>query len=145
MWDPRANTDDENVRFCLLRAIEWNAWPSFISQPIAPIAFLFLPWGDVVAVTLASNFLWGTVVAKRVVIVPAAYWGCLFVRLKWVACPLAAIILGMRGQYVAAVVALLWPLVILLFGPVTAPMQVGKIQEMFMERLGYTRTEETLQ
>lgn len=143
MWNPRENSDDENARFCLLRAMEWGNWPAFVSQPIAPIAFLFFPWKDVVLATAVLNVLWAFFVRYRIVIVPLAYWGCLFVRLKWIACPLVASLLYRRAEVGVSVLALLWPVVVMIFGPMMAP-QVGRIQEMFMRCLGYSRTEETL-
>jgi len=142
MWNRWANRDDENLRFCWLRAVEWGNWPAFVSQPVVPIALLFWPWKSVVFTTAILNILWVLFIRYRIVIVPLAYWGALFVRLKWIACPLAAFFLYRRGQTGVAVLALLWPVAVMIFGPMLAP-KIGIIQEMFMQRLGYTRKEET--
>lgn len=148
MWNPHENTDDENLRWCYIRALEWASWPTFISQPIAPVAILFFPWWSVAIATVVATALWMLFIRHRFVSPAAAYWGALFVRLKWITCPVAAFFLWSRGSKVAAVVALLWPLVILvmpwplmLFG--LGPGRVGDIQTMFMRHLGYEPASET--
>jgi len=34
-------TPDELTRLCWLRAVEWLAWPAFLSQPLLPILYIF--------------------------------------------------------------------------------------------------------
>jgi hypothetical protein len=74
------------------------------------------------------------------VIPPLAYWGALFVRLKWVACPVAAAILMSEGRPGQAVLALLWPAVAALLPIILAPLgapRIGDIEKLFMNCLGY--------
>lgn len=44
LWNPAEHSDQENLTWCYLRAIEWCAWPAFVSHPFIPILFLFVPW-----------------------------------------------------------------------------------------------------
>jgi hypothetical protein len=138
MWNANENTFEENARFCQVRAIEWSAWPSFISQPIAPIAFLYYTWQEVFGAMIAANILWAIFVRYEFVNVSLAYWGCLFVRLKWIACPVGAIVLFGRNQIAIGLVALFWPIVVMIVGPLTSlGGEFGRIELMFMRALGY--------
>jgi hypothetical protein len=70
--------------------------------------------------------------------VSLAYWGCLLVRLKWIACPVAAIILFTRSQIAVGLVALFWPIIVMIVGPITSlGGQFGRIELKFMRALGY--------
>ena len=82
------------------------------------------------------NVLWASFVRYRFVSVKAAFWGAVVVRLKWLACPGAAIYLYLHGQMLPAILALAWPVLIFVLGafPTT---QTGTIQKMFMAALGY--------
>ena len=140
MWNPSEHSDDENLRWCWLRAVEWGNWPLFISQPVVPVVFLFVPWKTVVATVVIINLVWALGIRYSVVIVVPAFWGALFVRLKWLACPISAWLLYREGSSRLAVLALLWPVAIMVIGIITPP-QIGKIQRMFMDCIGYTRQE----
>ena len=83
MWNPNENSNDENMRWCHLRAIEWTSWPLFVAQPIAPVALLFFSWWNVALVVFGASVFWVFVVRDKIVIPSLAYWGCLVVRLKW--------------------------------------------------------------
>lgn len=135
MWNPAEHTDEDNLRWAWLRAVEWGSWPVFVSQPIAPLALLLFPWWCVAVAVAALNAVWSVFVRYRVVMPALAFWGAIFVRLKWVACPVAAYLLWHHGAGWTAMLALLWPLAALLVP--RAPTQVGVIQKMFMRCLGY--------
>ena len=51
-------TDDEVRRWLWLRAMEWDAFPAYISQPIAPILFIFYPWYLVLLAVLCIGLIW---------------------------------------------------------------------------------------
>jgi hypothetical protein len=140
MWKAQKHSDDENLRWSWLRALEWGTWPIFISQPIAPVAIVFFSWWTVVLATLIATVFW-IVFVRDIIVVPAlAFWGAVIVRLKWVTCPIAAYILWQRGARGAAVVAFLWPLLILLMPLLLLPFgmaRVSDIQKLFMQCLGY--------
>lgn len=141
MWNPYEHSDDENLRWAWLRAVEWGAWPIFISQPIAPVVLVFFPWWSVILVTSAANALWTVFIRYKFVIPAVAFWGAVIVRLKWITCPTAAYILWLKGMRAAAMMALLWPLLILIMPYGSG--QIGVIQRMFMQCLGYELANES--
>lgn len=136
LWNPAEHADQENLTWCWLRAVEWNAWPAFVSQPIVPLFFLIWPWWVVVVSLIVVNVFWGLFVRYNVVIPTLAEFGVYFVKLKWLTVPLVVVLLIMRGQYQLAVVALFWPWLAGIVGYVPGGL-VGKTQKMFMARLGY--------
>lgn len=143
MWNPNENTTEENMRYCQLRAMEWLQWPLFVAQPIAPVALLFFSLWNVVLVIVAVSLLWIFVIRDRVVVPFLAYWGCLFVKLKWLICPAVACILAYRKMYGLAVVALFWPAVTLLIQApllLLKPAPIGVFEATFMRSLGYEPT-----
>jgi hypothetical protein len=136
MWNPAKHSDEENLKWSWLRAVEWGRWPIFVSQIYAPILLLFLPWLAVVIAVVLSNILWAIFIRYHHVSVGAASTAAVLTRLKWVVCPIAAIFLLVSGNIANAFFALFWPLVIFIIG-VVPTVQVGKIQKMFMAQLGY--------
>jgi hypothetical protein len=134
-WIPGEHSDQENLTWAWLRAVEWGRWPIFVSQPIAPLFLLFFPWPAVVVGTILLNLLWAGFVRYRFVNIKAAYYGAIVVRLKWLTCPVVAIYLYSGGELVGAALPLLWPLLIFVIG-VVPTTQIGKIQSMFMAQLG---------
>jgi hypothetical protein len=140
MWSPTEHSDDENMLWCHLRAMEWALWPIFISQPIAPVALLFLRWWVVALLTLASAALWILFVRDKLVSPKLAWWGALIVRLKWLTCPVMACVLIYKGKIGLAVLALLWPMLVLFLPLLLLPLgppRVGEIEKKLMRSLGY--------
>jgi hypothetical protein len=111
----------------------------FVSQPIAPLALLVWPWENVIVVAIIVNLWWALSIRYHVVVPSVAYWGALFVRLKWITCPVAAILLFLRGQKLQAAIAFFWPLVVVLLS-IVPTTKVGPIQKMFMKCFGYEAT-----
>jgi|SRR6516164_934128 hypothetical protein len=66
-WNPDEHSLEENLRWALLRAMEWLTWPNFISQPIVPILLYFYPWPWVIGSVVLISFAWRMVVAPVVV------------------------------------------------------------------------------
>ena len=139
VWIPAEHSDQENLTWCRLRAVEWGRWPIFLSQAIAPLFLLFLPWYAVVLSTIALNLLWAISIRYRFISLAAAYYGVLVAKLKWVTCPGVAAYLYINGDKLGAAFALFWPLVIFIIGASPAT-RTGKIQGMFMAKLGYEKT-----
>jgi hypothetical protein len=139
-WNPRAHSDEDNLRWCWLRAVEWGRWPIFLSQPVAPVLLLWLPWTAVVAGTVILNILWAIFVRYQLVNVRAAFLGAAIVPLKWLAWPAATVYLFVQGRRPECWVAAFWPLLIFVLGalPTTA---IGRIQVSFMRALGYEPTD----
>jgi len=138
-WIPGEHSDQENLTWAWLRAVEWGRWPIFVSQPIAPLFLLFFPWPAVVVGTILLNLMWAGFVRYRFVNIKSAYYGAIAVRLKWVTCPAVAIYLYSAGELVGAVLALLWPLLIFVIGALPST-EISRIQNMFMSQLGYEST-----
>lgn len=134
-WNPAEHSDQENLQWCWLRAIEWSHWPLFLSLPIAPPLLLILsPWA-VLAVLLVLDIAWSAV-RYRFISVRLASAAVLFALLRWVSSPVAAILLFTHGRWATALLALFWPFIVPVAGLVTHP-PVGRLQVEFMRRLGY--------
>jgi hypothetical protein len=67
-----------------------------------------------------------------------AFLGALVVRLKWLTCPVLAVYLFVKGEKILGSLSLFWPLLVVVIGPlVSLPTRIGRIQNMFMAKLGY--------
>lgn len=151
MWKSTQHSDDENLRWALLRAIEWKHFPLFLSQPVVPVLLYFYPWSWVIGLVVIVTFAWWFIVAGQftpsTVIDVAVY----FVYLRFMASPIMSFVIWQNGHPWIAGLALLWPLVgngiVLWF--LTFPQaaldftarakaaQIGVIQRRLMSRLGY--------
>jgi hypothetical protein len=159
MWKPAQHSDDENLRWALLRAIEWKHWPLFLSQPVVPVLLYFCPWPWVIGLVVIATFVWWFIVAPQFTPSTAVDLAVYFVNLRFVASPLMAYGIWQSGRPWVAVLALLWPFVghwlvgWLLMFPQAAlastarakAAQIGVIQRRLMSQFGYVRrdTEES--
>jgi hypothetical protein len=110
-------TEDElKSRWLLLRSIEWINWPLFISQSVVPPLLWFYEWQPVVVAVIVVTILWRLAIATRCVSVKLVELGPLFVGLKFLICPIMALLIWWQGDRVGAVIALLWPAAVLLIG-----------------------------
>ena len=128
-------TEEEVARrWLFLRAAEWKNWPSFVSQPIVPILFIFCPWYYIFGGVLFLDILWAGL-RYRYVNVSAAASAVSFVEyLKWPAGIGSAIYLFTHHSYLAGVLAILWPLG--LSGLITVPGQTGRIEMLIAHKIG---------
>jgi hypothetical protein len=110
-------------------------WPILWSQPTGPVLILFFDWKVVVIGVVIANVVWAFI-RYRFVSVPLAYLGAFLVKLKWLTVPSVAVYLFLKGQRVSTIIALLWPIISFIIG-IVPTTQVGRIQKMFMEELGY--------
>ena len=117
LWNPQENSMEENSRVALLRGIEWGNWPLFLSQAVAPLLLLALPWPTVLISVVVANV------------------GLYFVQFKWFICPGAAAYLYFHNQSTSAILALLWPLIIIIIPGV--PAKAGVLQALVMQKFGY--------
>ncbi len=127
-WNSSEHSDQDNLTWSYLRAMEWGRWPIFLSQPIAPILILFFDWKHVVIGVVVANVLWA-LVRYQFVSVSLAYFGALVVKLKWLTIPSVALYLFLKGQRMSAAISLFWPIIIFIIG-ILPTTQVGRIQKM---------------
>lgn len=104
---------DETAR--RVQAGQWINWPLFLSQPIVPVLLYFFPSAMVaiIIVLLAINILWMRFVGQSFVSPTLSNLGVFFARLKWLICPLMAVLLWREGHEYIALVALTWPVLLL--------------------------------
>ncbi len=143
VWNLTEHTDEENLQWSWFRAIEWGRWPAFVAQPIAPILLLFLPWQTLVISIIACNLLWA-LVRYRYVSVGLASAGRIFVMLKWPVSVGMGAYFFFAGDKTLAGTAALWPFITLVIG-ILPTTQIGKIQKLFMNRLGYASVGDAVQ
>lgn len=131
-------TDEEIRRWLWLRAVEWAAFPAFLSQPVAPILFIYFPWYFVLLGVVVLGFIWRfirysfvSVRLARAVVVPVVW-------LKWPASIGSSIYLFIHHQPVAGVVALVWSFVAGWTGAAIGyPSYVGVIELALAKKIGY--------
>jgi hypothetical protein len=150
--DLHAFSEAELERWLHLRAIEWAAWPAFVTQPVIPILFIFFPVLSVIVGLLIADFLW-RFIRYSFVSPELAKTGALFtVFLKWPSALGSAVYLFIHQQHGLAIFALLWPL---LAGFVSAPVSffaslvghptlVGRIELELAKRVGYVSQDAVL-
>ena len=143
-------SDDENLKWCWLRALEWDAFVLFVTQPIAPLLFLLnYNWVTITIVLLMLNWIWQILIAYRYVNVLIADLGSLFVHLKWPVSIGVGIYFLANANYANAVVSAAWPLIVLgltLLSSFVRPNkpEAATLQTRFMQKLGYQRKEDGL-
>ena len=127
-------TDDEVRRWLWLRAIEWGAFPAYLSQPVAPILFIFYPWYFVILWIFILGVLW---CFFRYSFVSPGLAGAVVVPVVWLKWPAAvgsSVYLFWHHQIVAGVFALIWPLVASFTG---LPAKIGVIELALAKKIGY--------
>ena len=142
MWKADEHSDQENLQWCWLRAVEWGRWPIFLSQAFAPLSLLFLSWQAVIIIVMALNIVWAMFIRYKYVSVGWAFFGVIISKLKWINSPLMGYYFFSHDQSYLAAIALFWPLLIFIIGAVPTT-QIGTIQNMFMAELGYNRHDAT--
>lgn len=128
-------TDEEARRWLFLRATEWTNWPSFLSQPIVPVLFIFYPWYFVLLGVFFLDIIW-TVIRYRYVNVIAATYAVFFVRYcNWPVAIGSAIYLSVHHRYLVGFLGLAWSFG--LCGVVGVPGKIGRVELMFAQKIGY--------
>jgi len=155
MWNPEEHSNDENMLWSWLRAVEWTGWPLFISQPIVPVLLYFYDWWVVLGAVAAAAFVWRALVVPFWVSPGLAYIGPLFVKLKFISAPAMAYLLWQRGEMPIAAAALFWPFLgpmaaqwvmilpsaLLSLTPLGRASQIGIVQTRFLVAIGFQPTD----
>ena len=131
-------TEVEIKQYLMARAIEWNTWPGFLSQPIFPILIMFYKWWLVVLFILLIAMVW-SLVKYRFVNVRLAEFGIFFAKLKWISIPACTIFFVSSASYILAILSILWPMVAASLG---AGGKIGDIELIFAKKLGFVTNEE---
>lgn len=143
MWNPNQHTDQENLQWCWLRAVEWGRWPIFISQVLAPLMLLIFSWPTVIICVVVLNIFWAVFVRYKYVSMNLAFISVIAIKLKWLICPLLGYYFYSRDEKLVAAISFFWPLLIFIIGALPTT-QIGIIQNMFMNKLGYTNKDLTI-
>ena len=136
--NPLLYTDEENLKWCWLRAVEWGEWPLFVGQLIGPILFLMFSWWCVAATIVILTWAWALIRYRFVSIVLAGI-GSWVIILKWPASIGIGVYFLITGNYQLAIVSALWPVITLVLMWVTPRTKIGVIQTALMNRLGYEK------
>jgi len=127
-------TDEEIKRWLWLRAVEWSAFPAYVSQVVAPILFIFYPWYLVVLALVILGLFW-CLIRYSFVCVMLSKGACLIVVwFKWPVAIASAIYLFAHHEIAAGVAALIWPLVAAFTIP---PGKVGVVELALAKRIGF--------
>jgi hypothetical protein len=142
---PRGWTEAELAQACHLRALEWAAWPAFISQPLIPLLYLRYAWWAVLLVVMGATLAWEPF-CTRIANIRIATFGVFFSKIKWASIPVACLVLLVKGHVAVAVLALCTPLLV---GLLRAPFSflriqsppLGPIEIRFLAQLGHKDSE----
>jgi len=129
----RGYTESEIKQYLMARAIEWNTWPGFLSQPVFPILLLFYKWWLVILTILIIAVVW-SLVKYKFINVRLAEFGIFFAKLKWISIPACAIYFIVSESYGLSILSILWPIVAAGLG---AGGRIGDIEFTFAKKLGF--------
>jgi len=126
-------TKEEVRKWCHLLAIEWGAFPAYLSQMIIPLLFIFFPWYFVLLSILIIDALW-CLIRYRFVSVSLAYIATIIVTVfKWPVAIGSAIYLFFNHHPFLAVFAMVWPLIAGLIS--ILPGKIGVLELAFIMKL----------
>ena len=99
LQDCSTYTPEELERWIHLPALEWSAWPTFISQPVLPLLLTLFPWHMVLIGVLCADAAW-QLLQHGFVSAFLSEVSCLGVRwLMWQAALGSSIFLLVHGRY----------------------------------------------
>ena len=135
LWKLAEHTEEENRRWCWMRAVEWCAWPLFVSQPfIPPLLFFVAPQTLLVSVVVVG-WVWA-LIRYRFVDADLASVGCIIVVfLKWPSALICGGLFLWRAEYGLAALSVSWPAVTLGLGFLTPSGLIGVIEKKFIAQL----------
>jgi hypothetical protein len=138
LWNPSEHSFEENKRWAWLRAIEWKAWPGFVSQPFIPVLFAFLPFYEVIIGLIMINCLWIALRWRLINISWASVGAIVVVFAKWPICILMTVYFVVKGAYLLALLSITWPFLSgLISFPCAVGYGIGVYELRFLEKMGY--------
>ena len=148
----RHYSEAEVQRWLYLRAIEWCAWPLFVSQPIVPLLLITFSPVAILLALIVADLLWRLVRYSFVSPRLASGGASFVIFLKWPCAIGSAIYLVFQHRYPVALLACAWPLFAsfvsapasLLSAVIGRHTQVGRVELEFAKRIGYVQPDATL-
>jgi hypothetical protein len=145
-------SEPEIQQWLHLRAIEWCAWPVFLSQPLVPVLLIFYRVVPVLLAVVVAEILWRFVRYSLVSPRLASMGANFVIILKWQCAIGAAIYLAIHGAYGLAILAFAWPFVAsaaslpgtLLWALAGRRTWVGAAELALAKRIGYVSPDATL-
>jgi hypothetical protein len=145
-------SEAELQRWLHVRAIEWCAWPVFLSQPLVPIVIIFYSPAAVLVAVVIADILWRFVRYPLASPRLASLGANFVILLKWPCTIAATIYLCIHQRYGLAFLAVVWPFVgslaslpgTLFWSFASRPTQVGAIELQLAKRIGYVHPDATL-
>lgn len=126
--------DEEKAKWSLLRAIEWEKWPLFVSQPIIPVMFIYIDWVIVVSSLVIVSYIWH-IICPSLVNLTLSEFGCRFVKLKWFVSIAVASYLTAIKHYELAALAGLWPIAVLFISILIPSRMIGILQLAIVNKM----------
>jgi hypothetical protein len=147
-WNPAAHKDEENIRWCWHRAVEWINWPILLSPTLMPALLLMMPWPLALLAVPLINWFWHLSVGRHGSFLNPQLCdlGEHLITMKWLVCPVFVAFFFYRGEIVLGIITALWPffplllhvpLVNRLFLFVAPQAPIRPVQEKLMLAIGY--------
>ncbi len=139
LWSPSQHSFEVNAKWANLRAMEWIAFPAFVSQPLVPILLLKFRWYEIIIGLILAAFIWNPIKWYCVNIPLASASAIFVVFMKW---PLT---IGMgsfflyKGMWLNAGMSFCWTLLVFAVMPLYAvgSRGIGAFELRFMQKMGY--------
>jgi hypothetical protein len=128
-------TEEERNRYVFLRAIEWLAFPAFISIGFGALLLLVIQPIPLIIGVLVINFIWSIFIARQFVGLKLSELGVYMNKLKFLTVPIAGIVFLTRHDYKLMVVALLWPVIGILLSLVRINDKRGVIAHKLKQQI----------
>lgn len=141
-WEPNLHNDVENLRWAWLRAVEWGAYPIFISQIIFPVLIFFWNWKIVLLCLIGLNWLWNLIKYNYQNLRILTFYAALVPVLKYVFSVGFGIYFLVHKQYLLMGFCILYPIIGAgIIGAINYPTQIGTIQNNIMKKMGYEKNQ----
>ncbi len=137
-------TTEEIDKYLLLRALEWESFPEFISIGLGQLLLLMMTPLQAIAITVTANITW-RFISSKIIDVRIADYGVWLNNLKWISSPIVACIFIIEKRYALAATALVWPIIIMvatfvpgvLLGKLLGgdAIGVGEIQQQMLSQM----------
>lgn len=147
LWNPAEHPFEENAQWARLRAIEWKAFPVYISMPIVPVLLLRFQWYEVIIGLVLVAFFW-IPIRWRFVSIPVASASAIFVAfMKWPSVIAMGALFLYKGIWLNSFISFFWPLLVILvqFPYAGGSKGLGDYEVRFMKKMGYDMPDLTQQ